>query len=361
MICPHSETCSVCSWISLPLGTQKERKLEAFRQAFLDKKLPAQIDFVLPAEAGIRDRIDLTYENGSFGFYQKNSREIFSLDQCPVMSEPLFAFYQQIQKINLPIKKGSLRLRVSPQKEKGLWLDFANEDIRDLLAEKTALNAFLDLASVEIGQRRKKLTREMKLKDPEFHPWTRTWVQERPIDLFSTVASFSQAGDVVNRALIQEIEKIFTQTSSPQWVEFGAGSGNLTFSLAGQNRSVKALEFDSLALEGLKRTLEINPDFQTRIQPLLGDFQRKSRYDFRSSEGVLVNPPRSGLQKFLDPLLEMPREQRPRELIYMSCYLESYRMDSEKLFELGYEMQKVTLVDQFPHSPHFEILSLWKL
>lgn len=363
LVCPHAEFCSVCSWISTPYKEQKNKKLEIFKIALSEKaiSIPEKITFLTPAKQGIRDRLDLTYENGSYGFYRKDNKEIFPIESCPLMSEALFAFFQELQKIKLPIKKGSLRLRVSPHGEKGLWLDFSNEDIRDLLSEKKTLQTLMELAFVEIGQRRKKLTQEMKLKDPEFKHWTRTWVQSQAIDLYSTVGSFSQAGDLANQTLIRELEAFFEKCASTHWVEFGAGSGNLTFPLAGRNRFVQALEFESLALEGLEKTLSCLPDFRDRIQLSLGDYQRKKSYSFHRDEGVLVNPPRSGLQKFLDPLFEIAPSERPRDFVYMSCFLESFVKDSLKLKDLGYELQQISLVDQFPHSPHFEILSHWYL
>lgn len=347
----------------MPYSEQIEKKKHSLQRALKDSQIPFPelISFRSVGNSGIRDRVDLTYEAGRYGFYKKAEKEILNVEQCPLMSPALFSFFQDVRKIHMPVRKGSLRLRVSPSGKKGLWLDFANEDVRDLLKEKKSLSALLDLGFVEIGQKRKMLTADMKLKDPEFHPWTRTWVQQVPIQLNSVVGSFSQVGDLANQALIQELEVFFSESASTEWVEFGSGQGNLTFPLLGTNRRVEALEFDPLALQGLQKTLNENPAFKDRIQLTLGDFQRKKPHSFRRNQGVLVNPPRSGLQKFLDPLFGRPQEERPRDFVYMSCFLESFVQDGSKLKELGYEIQKLSIVDQFPQSPHFEILSLWKL
>ncbi|MEZ0390921.1 MAG: hypothetical protein ACAH59_01805 [Pseudobdellovibrionaceae bacterium] len=363
LICPHSDICSVCTWMELSTADQKERKLAALQEALETAgiSLPPSIRFHLPGPSGIRDRLDLTYEQGRYGFYRKDRKEIFSIEACPLMSKGLFSFFKEVQKVHLPIRRGSLRLRISPQGERGLWLDFANEDVRDLLASKKELQAFLDLGFVEIGQRRKKLTAAMKLTDPEFHTWTRTWVQGKEIELFSCVGSFSQTGDLANQSLISELEAFLASTSCQNWVEFGSGSGNLTFPLAGENRSVKALEFDSLALNGLQQTLQRELRFRDRIEISQGDYQRKAVFQFRSDEGVLVNPPRSGLQGFLNPLKELNAVSLPKDFLYMSCYLESFVQDARQLKDLGYKLFQISIIDQFPHSPHFEILSHWQL
>ena len=144
-------------------------------------------------------------------------------------------------------------------------------------------------------------------------------------------------------------------------MEFGAGSGNLTFPLAAKDRTVLALEYDQLSLLGLSKTLQEQPQFQKRIQLQAGDFQRKKKINFQNFQGILVNPPRSGLVDFLNPLFEIAQLQRPESFIYMSCYKDSFIKDSGVLKKLGYKPTKITLVDQFPQRPHIEILSLWQL
>ncbi len=360
--CPHSNICSVCAWIQIPMNQQREQKLEKLQSGLksigIDLNKPPRFVAVAPQE--LRDRVDLTYEEGRYGFFEKDSREIFQIDHCPLLSPALNQLFHKIKKIKIPVRKGSLRLRVSPTGQCGLWLDFANEDIRDLLAEKSTLQKFLDLGFVEIGQRRKKLTPQFKLADPEFHPWTRTWSEGQTIELFSLVGSFSQSGDQANQLLIQELQSLLAQSTSLRWVEFGAGSGNLTFPTAGANRHVRALEFEGLALKGLQKTLQSHPEFENRIQLLQGDFQRKDQTVFQCDEGVLVNPPRSGLKKFLDPLLAMRDQDRPRDFIYISCYLQSFLEDSQRLKPAGHALADIAIVDEFPHSEHFEILSLWQ-
>ncbi len=370
MICAHSKICSVCQWIEIPVTEQSARKKSLLAKQLADHQIKlhhGEIRSLPVAESGLRDRVDLVLEKGRLGFYQRDQREAFQVETCPLMSEKLHGFYQDFCQITIPIKKGSLRLRISPATgQRGLWLDFANEDIRDLLNERTTLIKLLDLGVVEIGQKRKSLSSvDLKLKDPVFHPWSRTWAtpsKMQAIDLFSVVGGFTQSGDVANRVLISEMQRLFAASSSQNWVEFGSGNGNLTLALASSRKDarVTALETDPISTEGLRRTLEANPELSSRVSLQVGDFQRREVYKFSRSEAILVNPPRSGLMKFLDPLFAIERSERPQDFIYMSCHLDSFILDSVRMQELGYGLQEITIVDQFPHSPHFEILSRWQ-
>ncbi|PIS10186.1 MAG: hypothetical protein COT73_10740 [Bdellovibrio sp. CG10_big_fil_rev_8_21_14_0_10_47_8] len=384
-ICGHSDICSVCPWIDRPYEEQLQLKKNSLLHALQENQLISDFlpDFEIKVlTAGpfhVRDRVDLVYDQGHWGFYNKDRSGVFSVVECPLMSKDLFSFFQNLQKISIPIQKGSLRLRVAPPgnqesqtlKKPGLWLDFANKDIQFLFEEKTTLHQLMKLAVVEIGQRRKKLEwtgERFRLLDPDPQPWTRTWVSENskltPLSLNSTIGSFSQVGDQANQILIQELHHILQnipEISHQSWVEFGCGNGNLTLPLAAHAKQVQALEFDSLSLLGFEKTL-LQPEmksWQEKIQLKQGDFQKRQEINFTSYQGILVNPPRSGLKDFLKPLAEIAENQRPRNMIYMSCFLESFILDARQIKSLGYHLQKISIIDQFPQSPHFEMMSWW--
>ncbi len=337
---------------------------------------------------------------------EKSFVELFAVEQCEMMSSELKTAFDLLKKIldnkPLPIQhKGSLRLRMMPFNAAaevpvltgfrdglstghltgltgkfagvfaGIWLDFANTDIKLLLDEKTSLLQLLESGFfIEIGQKRKSLqidnNGQLKLKDPVFLPWTKTWVQNQAIYLQSCVGSFSQAGSLANKAIIAELERFFSNTTAKKWLEFGAGSGNLTFALAGcGGRHVDAVELEPLAamaLEANKAQVKLEGcDFSDSIHVITGDFQKNHKLDFAQYQGVLVNPPRSGLKDFLTPLMAIDKNQRPKDFVYMSCFLDSFSLDAKKLIEMGYQLLEISIVDQFPMTEHFEILSRWRL
>lgn len=366
--CSHQDVCSGCPWIELSEAEQRSRKIQTLSETLLRNELPipASIGYQLPAGLGLRDRVDLTYSKGNYGFYQKESREIFPVQECPQMSTDLFEFYQQVSKISIPIEKGSLRLRVSAtdSKLRGIWLDFANEDIKHLFEEKKTLQQLMALGFVEIGQRRKSLrwdsTEErFRLDDPIYRPWLRSWQGSQSFALYSLIGSFSQTGDLANQALVKTIEGFLKSTTAKNWVEFGCGSGNLTIPMASDQRNVIGVEYDEGALQGLQQTLEANPSLKNRISLKAGDFQKKEKVSFLDVDGILVNPPRSGLGDFLTPLENA--NSKPRDFIYMSCFLDSFAKDAVQMKSLGYLLKELIIVDQFPQTSHFEILSRWQL
>lgn len=383
--------------MNLPLSEQKSRKVQQVIEGLHKKGLhdvnENQLEWLEVGPFHFRDRVDLTYDSGHYGFYDREHRQIFSVEECPILSPALWELFQALTKTKLPIKKGSIRLRVTPKaaeevgawkqaaSENGIWLDFANDDVKNLFDEKNTLHELMKLGFVEVGQRRKSLqwdtdagNERFRLKDPEYHPWMATYFypmgMREPVQvpLQTLVGSFSQTGVPAIRAIAKQIHKYLggasTAEPSETWVEFGSGSGSLTFPLLGHAGKVIACEIDEMAVEGLRQTLagplSQNFGLHQRIEIRTGDFQMNEVMNFEGVDGVLLNPPRSGLKKFLNPLLEIDVNSRPKKLIYMSCFLDSFLFDTDVLQAAGYKMKKLSLIDQFPHTPHLELLSYWE-
>lgn len=68
---------------------------------------------------------------------------------------------------------------------------------------------------------------------------------------------------------------------------------------------------------------------------------------------VLVNPPRRGIGKALCDYLS---EMAPQYIIYSSCNAQTMAKDITHL--PGYRIEKVQLFDMFPHTAHYEVLTL---
>ncbi|WP_413561532.1 RNA methyltransferase [Bdellovibrio sp. HCB209] len=367
--CPYESTCSGCQLLALPYGEQVELKKNELRALFLSHNLkhPKDIQFLSQGAAYLRDRLDYSLQDGRLGLYGKNSREIVDIEVCAQLSPELQAWYTEFRKIKWPFTKGSIRLRVGPQGERGVWLDFANIDIKALLDEKEILKSLQSQAFVEIGQRRKVPVwngSEYKLKDPELHVWFTTWMNEVPVNLYCHVASFTQPSLKANRLIADKISAWVHKYPNARMIEFGSGIGNLTLPALATAKSVLACEIDALSLEGLEKTVLMLPsDLKSLSEKLTiyrGDFQKKILQDFSQFDGVLANPPRSGLMGFLNPLEELSPSERPPFFIYMSCFPESMAVDAERLQSFGYKITELAIVDQFPQTAHYEVLALFQ-
>ena len=71
---------------------------------------------------------------------------------------------------------------------------------------------------------------------------------------------------------------------------------------------------------------------------------------------IMLDPPRAGIApKTLRKVMRLNAKQ----IVYISCNPATQARDTKDLEEFGYELKKLTLVDQFPHTSHIEAIGLF--
>ncbi len=366
--CKYKGLCGGCSWWHLSAQDQMHLKAQTAQDLWwktFNENLEMETHQAFVTEG--RDRIDLTWTDQSWGMFSLQEKKLIPLALCVLSVPDLQKAHQDFIQIPLPekIKKASCRLRVSPSGDRGLWLDMANLDIKYLLEESNYLMRLTEKNfQIEMGQKRKKVVltpQKWSLQDPAPSAWSVTYFQDQSLPLYGSVGSFTQSGPAAVRC-ISKILKEFIQTSDPSMLrkkscaEFGAGLGTLTAMTLPFFDEFHIYEWDLPTINLLQTNLKKWPiTTRTKVEFFHGDFRHQSLgkmyYDT-----LLLNPARSGLGHFLK---DLPTE-KPRQIIYMSCFFESFLKDAKILREQGYILKKAHLVDQFPFSPHFEFLSLWQ-
>jgi 23S rRNA (uracil1939-C5)-methyltransferase len=325
-----------------------------------------------------RDRVDYTIStDGRLGLYNKSKDQLVDLPSCPLLTPHLQSLIAEFRKYKWSFQhKGSVRFR-SYKQTWGIWFDLANLDIKDLLQNHTeALQQLSSVAVLEAGQRFKQITYKdsFKLTDPALNPWFSTFWGQQEVPLYCSVGHFTQTGVLNNRLIVQSLQE-WGFALQGHGMEFGSGLGNLTIPALQFADSIWACEVSEPATLALKKTwqqMQKQPNVyknctNKQIQFLVGDFHFKStvekmvlKIQDQPLQWILANPARSGLQKFLDPFENEGDDLRPEYFVLISCYLDSFITDLHRLHKMGYHLQDLKIVDQFPHTSHFETLALLK-
>ncbi len=348
-ICRISNECPGCQLWGVPFDQQIQQKVNHLYQLFQNEfKDKAAIEYATIAEYGLRQRFDFVYKNNSYGLIHNS--EIIPIKTCLQLNPQLQNAYSQLLAVQFNIRIGSIRLRVSPHEPKaGLWLDFANTDIKNLLVEKTILHKLSENFFIEVGQKRKSIDFEnsppeqLKLKDPIMKKWFSTL--DNPLNCY--VGSFTQpssaTADTITETLLGYID---SKEASIVW-EFGCGIGQYTIPLLKKNHTVHVFENDLMALDCL---LENAQPWSKKLV-IHNDGDKKTKPNV-----VVVNPARSGLNKFAHEVCA----HEPDQIIYVSCFPESLKTDSEVFLKNNYKIKKLKIVDQFPQTHHYEVVVLFQ-
>lgn len=358
MQCLYEKSCTGCASLNISLARQQELKLSRLQHL---TNLP--IELISLGDGGFRSRGELVLEKNQLGFVHAKTHQLVPISECPQWTPDLNQYFKEIQRLNLEISgRGSIRIRTH-NKLKGIWLDFANLEIKKLLDSKTQLLSLLDLGIVEIGQKRKILRPDqrslLKLTDPEFYPWTQSFSLSESFDLYHSIGNFSQSGGPANRKIGEWVSRCLNPDDTV--IEFGSGIGTLTLPALKASAKVLSVETDGLATQALKFTLKNYPELEKKWSYKIGNFQRSHKLGWGEFNCLIINPPRSGMGDFLNSLEKVPKNQRPKKILYMSCFFESFKTDLQKLNQLGFELTKIKILDQFPQTEHFEILSELRL
>ena len=201
-------------------------------------------------------------------------------------------------------------------------------------------------------------------------------------ELFSTGSELLIDNISVNNSILYQTDQSFYQPNHfhmPKMIdkaieyidepfdllELYCGSGTFTLPLSSIFKNVFATESNRQSIKCITKSIsdqkinnikharlsaeEISEAFNGRIFRRMAGI---SITDYNFSH-ILVDPPRSGLGEDVIPLLK-----KFKNIIYISCNYETYIKDLKMLS--GYKIENIEIFDQFPNTPHLEVVSVIK-
>lgn len=339
--CPHFTICGGCQLQHLPYEYQLTVKTNTVREQLQRiAGLPnPPVEPILPAPQAWNYRNAVQFHltpEGKPGFQAASSNRVVNIRECH-LPEPL---------INT----------IWPQFE----FDGAEGIDRVSIRLGAGDNAMLVLESDEID------------------------LPEMDLDIPISVVHLSPAGPMVmagDEALIMEVKGRAFQVSAPSFfqvntaqaaamvdfvlkhlptgpkvtlLELYAGVGLFSAFLAGQVERLVAVEVSPSACDDYA----INLDEFENVELYVGSAEEILPGLKLQPDAVLVDPPRSGLDKTaLDALVQM----KPGCIVYVSCDPSTLARDAKRLLAAGYNLRVTQPVDMFPQTYHIESISVFEL
>ncbi|EOL9000583.1 23S rRNA (uracil(747)-C(5))-methyltransferase RlmC [Cronobacter sakazakii] len=361
--------CRSCQWIEQPLDTQLAAKMTDLQTLLAGLPVGEWGAPVSGPELAFRNKAKMvvsgSVEKPLLGMLHRDGTPV-DLTECPLYPASFYAVFAALKPFiaragltpyNVARKRGELKYLLLTQStlDGGLMLRFvlrSKEKLEQLRAALPGLLAELPQLKVVTaniqpvhmaimeGDEEIWLTQQQALA--ESFNGVPLWI--RPQSFFQTnptVASalYATARDWVRALPVNHMWDLFCgvggfglHCATPEMTLTGIEIA--PEAIASARASAQALGLRNVHFQALDST-----DFATGQQAV--------------PDLVLVNPPRRGIGK---ALCEYLSHMAPRYIIYSSCNAQTMAKDIREL--PGYRIARVQLFDMFPHTAHYEVLTL---
>jgi 23S rRNA (uracil1939-C5)-methyltransferase len=351
-ICPLSGICGGCSLPELGRTHYLKFKEDLVKQTLSLSHLEAEATEPVfsPQTLGTRRRASFTYrlrDKMEMGFNRKNSHWVQDMQTCPLLCSEINNLLAPLKKFltELGCKKGSLNITVTTG-----GIDIL---INDAIAKE--LNNFELIASFantyNIARISDKFgTPLIELRKP-YMDFNSNFIDFPP-------SAFSQPS-VLGENFIREKICTYIEKYSPTKVENLAdlfcGLGTFSFALS-QYGKVYAADDNKNTTANFARFVQdnhLNLTVQNRnlfTNPLTPEELKK--FDI-----LVLDPPRAGA---LEQIKNIANTSKHFLIIYVSCNEATFGRDGKILQDAGYKLLNLSPLDQFPFTPHIELIGIFK-
>ncbi|HEU5046742.1 MAG TPA: hypothetical protein VFT64_02760 [Rickettsiales bacterium] len=351
--CPHFGICGGCTLQHISDTAYAEFKQtmarEAVRKAGFDPNLTVEL---ARFPAGSRRRVELKAAGGKLGFYAEGSHTIIDIGECMVLEPELLSLIMRL-KLQLISAPGTTRLQIN-----------GVDGGYDLLLEGAAkIDPSQSPEIRRISVRENNKIRIVYESGPVIMTLAGAEV-EVPPGAFLQASRDAQA--LMTNLVVQ------AAAGCVQILDLFSGIGTYSFPLLA-SASVTAVEGEQSMVEAMKKVVFSKPPAALLSAPeevvtvapvrtpafsfkaLQRDlFQRPyTAAELKPYDIVIINPPRAGAKAQAE---ELAASQVPK-IVMVSCNPATFTRDARLLKAGGYELVKLTPVDQFVYSSHLELVA----
>ncbi|WP_284972542.1 23S rRNA (uracil(747)-C(5))-methyltransferase RlmC [Atlantibacter hermannii] len=361
--------CRSCAWIEKSLPQQCQAKMNDLRQLLGELPVEQWCEPVSGAESAFRNKAKMvvsgSVEKPLLGMLHRDG-SAEDLTDCPLYSDAFRRVFTVLKPFiaragltpyNVARKRGELKYLLITEStlDGGMMLRFVLRSETKLAQLEAALPWLLaqlpqlKVVSANIqpvhmaimeGEREIIFTSERALE--ENFNGVPLWI--RPQSFFQTnpqVASqlYATARDWVRALPVKHMWDLF------------CGVGGFGLHCATPAMRLTGIEIAPEAIASARQSAEMLGLTDVHFQAL--DSTRFATAQQDIPDLVVVNPPRRGIG---EELCEFLSAMAPKTILYSSCNAQTMAKDL-RLLE-GYRIEKIQLFDMFPHTAHYEVLTL---
>ncbi|MCU6668516.1 23S rRNA (uracil(1939)-C(5))-methyltransferase RlmD [Enterobacteriaceae bacterium H4N4] len=351
--CPHYGVCGGCQQQHASVALQERSKSRA-----LARLLKHDVNEIIAGEPWgyrRRARLSLNYlpktARLEMGFRKANSSDIVDINQCPILVPRLEALLPEVRTC-LSELQGVRHLG-------HVELVLANGGPMIVLRHTAPLSA-RDREKLERFSHSHDLALYLAPQSDILEHVTgeAPWYDSDGLRLSFSPRDFIQVNDGVNQQMVATALAWLDIQPNDRVLDLFCGMGNFTLPLAKRAQSVVGVEgVAALVEKGRDNAVNNALHNVTFFHENLEEDVTQQPWAKHGFDKILLDPARAGAPGVMQHIIKLA----PQRVVYVSCNPATLARDSEALLAAGYQIQRLAMLDMFPHTGHLESMALFTL
>ena len=161
---------------------------------------------------------------------------------------------------------------------------------------------------------------------------------------------------MVNKAMIDQALSWLDINQSDRVLDLFCGLGNFSLPIAQRVKSVIGVEGIDVMVKKASENAKLNHlDNAQFFQANLEESSTKFSWAQEKFDKVLLDPARAGASVIIDQISSFGASK----VVYVSCNPATLARDSQSLITQGYKLERLGMLDMFPHTSHLESMALF--
>lgn len=350
--CPHFGVCGGCQQQHASVALQQHSK-----QAALARLMKHDVDDVLSASPWgyrRRARLSLNYQPKTqhlqMGFRKAGSNDIVEVTQCPVLVPTLEAFLPAVRDCLASLKGARHLGHVELVQADNGPLMVLRHTAPLSASDREKLEQFSHTHQLALWLAPQSETIEqVSGETPCYH--------SDGLRLTFSPRDFIQVNDGVNQLMVDTALAWLDVQPADRVLDLFCGMGNFTLPLAKRAASVIGVEGVPALVEKGQQNAALNdlPNVTFFHENLEEDVTLQA-WAKNGFDKILLDPARAGAPGVMQHVVKLA----PQRVVYVSCNPATLARDSEVLLAAGYQIQRLAMLDMFPHTGHLESMVLFE-
>ena len=351
--CPHFGVCGGCQQQHASIALQERSKSRA-----LARLLKHDVNEIIAGEPWgyrRRARLSLNYlpktARLEMGFRKTSSSDIVDIKQCPILVPRLEAL--------LPDVRACLSELQGVRHLGHVELVLANGGPMMVLRHTAPLSV-RDREKLERFSHSHDLALYLAPQSDILEHVTgeAPWYDSDGLRLSFSPRDFIQVNDGVNQQMVATALAWLDIQPDDRVLDLFCGMGNFTLPLAKRAQSVVGVEgVTALVEKGRDNAVHNALHNVTFFHENLEEDVTQQPWAKHGFDKILLDPALAGAPGVMQHIIKLA----PKRVVYVSCNPATLARDSEALLAAGYQIQRLAMLDMFPHTGHLESMALFTL